>query len=171
MKRPANITEFFQEAPSWLSAALKAISRWRGIDWTRAPDYDTDDDLGDDGRKPAPTFASAEVFGSRLADTGEHLVMLDIDINAAFIPSSTPGHGHLVFDATASWDDYKAFLKAAANVGIIEEGYYKFAEARGETFLRAPWVRKGNERADAADANARWLLDDEFVQPAQEVVF
>lgn len=162
MKRPANITEFYQTAPSWLKHAYEAMSRWHKVDW--ATDYaenrDEEDDIAADNRVPANSMAQTEVFGSKYDDV--HIVQLDLDIQAALIPSSTEGNFHLVLNHHLEWDDYKRFLKVCAEVGIINQGYYTFAVARGETYLRAPWVTKGEERKNVADANARWLLDPEF---------
>lgn len=73
---------------------------------------------------------------------GRHRVLLDLDVPAWLIDSSTPGHSHLYVDVGCSWPDYLQFLKAAERIGLIEPGYLAASEARGYTSLRLPWVRK-----------------------------
>lgn len=74
---------------------------------------------------------------------GLHSPVLDIDIPAHLVPSSTPGHSHLYFDHLMTWRQYKRFLKALAKVGILENGYVKASIRRGHTAVRVPWLKKG----------------------------
>ena len=74
-----------------------------------------------------------------------HRPVLDIDIPARLIPSSTPGHHHLYLDVDMPWDKYEALLKALADAGVIEQGYLLAALDRGATFVRLPWVGKKEE--------------------------
>lgn len=75
-----------------------------------------------------------------------HIVALDIDRQAWLIPSSTSGHSHLYVNLACSWEDYLNFLEAAAKIGLIEHGYYEASKAKGATYLRPPWVKKGHEQ-------------------------
>lgn len=71
-----------------------------------------------------------------------HRPVLDIDIPARLLPSSTPGHHHLYLDIDVPWDKYEALLKALADARVIEEGYVLAALERKATFVRLPWVKK-----------------------------
>lgn len=76
-----------------------------------------------------------------------HYLMLDIDAPAALIPSSTAGHYHLYIGITMSWTrQLLPLLKALRDAKIIEEGFYYASEKRRATFLRLPWIKKGEER-------------------------
>ena len=77
-----------------------------------------------------------------LTEDGKHLPVLDIDVPHKLVPSSTAGHAHLYVDVECDWDDYVAFLEAAAKIGLIEEGYYKASKHRGFTAVRKPGLKK-----------------------------
>lgn len=81
---------------------------------------------------------------------GQHHLLLDIDLPAALVESSTPGHFHLYVELNdgfgIAWEPYKAFLEAAAAIGLIEPGYAEVSIKRGHTDLRLPWVDKSSAR-------------------------
>lgn len=79
-------------------------------------------------------------------DGSRHDVVLDIDVPAMLIPSTTEGHSHLIVrlpNGGAKIDDYQQFLWSAAKIGLIEEGYAKVSCKRDRTDVRLPWIRKG----------------------------
>lgn len=87
----------------------------------------------------------ANAVSSELAGDGRgtHTVMVDIDLPAQLIRSSTEGHYHLYVDIPpVSWEKYEAWLKASVEIGLIEEGYQRASSERKATFLRVPWVKK-----------------------------
>lgn len=84
----------------------------------------------------------AEVISSELLGTDLHAPVLDIDIPAALVPSSTEGHFHLYIDQPMTWRKYKRLLKAMAAAGLLEKGYVKASIRRKHTALRVPWVKK-----------------------------
>lgn len=97
----------------------------------------------DAGREVVSILADANVFSSPRTDApGHHAVLLDLDVPAWLIESSTPGHSHLYADVRCTWDDYLTFLKAAAAIGLIEPGYAQVVEQRGYSSVRLPWVKK-----------------------------
>lgn len=100
------------------------------------------DDPNQDARVETANSASANVVSSVLKGTELHRPVLDIDIPAALIPSSTPGHSHLYIDRLLSWPQYEKLLAALADAGIIERGYYDTAVKRKATFVRLPWIKK-----------------------------
>lgn len=90
-----------------------------------------------------PDISKANVITSLVADkVTTQKVLLDIDMPAKLIPSSTPGHWHLYIDHTMETAAYLKLLIALAEAGIIEDGFLKGAQARGYTDLRLPWVKK-----------------------------
>jgi hypothetical protein len=58
------------------------------------------------------------------------------------IPSSTPGHFHLVIERAMTWRSYKRLLKAMTRAGLLEKGFTTMAIRRGYTSVRVPWVKK-----------------------------
>lgn len=99
---------------------------------------------------PADHAIDAHVVSSRIRGTSRHTVMLDLDVPAALIPSSTPGHGHLYIDVPMPWWKYRVLLKVLAWVGVIEPGYYGASVMRKATYLRCPWVKKDTRRERAS---------------------
>jgi hypothetical protein len=76
--------------------------------------------------------------------------VLDLDLPAQLIPSSTPGHFHLYLDVELSHSTYMDLLTALAAAGIIERGYADASRERGYTAVRLPWVRKDDLTVDPA---------------------
>ena len=81
----------------------------------------------------------------------KHRVVLDLDMPAAVISSSTPGHGHLYIDHELSWDEYVRLMDVMAEVGLLERGYVAASKRRGFTTVRLPWVRKGETTVTVED--------------------
>lgn len=99
------------------------------------PDGDTSNLHLPDAGHPANCWSS-------LCTDGLHRPALDIDIPFEVIPSSTPGHGHLFFDAPMIWEHYEQLLDVLAVVGILEPGYVGSSKARRQTILRLPHIQK-----------------------------
>jgi hypothetical protein len=97
-----------------------------------------------DKRELTMDIASADIITSALSsDPSYHTVMLDIDIPAKLVPSTTPGHSHLYIDTRLKWGQYEKLLIALADAKIIEQGYLGVSRKNMMTSLRLPWVRKG----------------------------
>ena len=79
---------------------------------------------------------------------GLHKVVLDIDLPAVLVPSSTPGHHHLYIDHELPWPKYEALLWALEAAGLIENGYAGASSARGHTAARLTWVKKAKPTSD-----------------------
>lgn len=90
------------------------------------------------------TSYSGQYVDDGLADLlGEHpevlhRPVLDLDLNAALIPSATPGHFHLYIDKLIPWEDYSNLLIALEKCGIIEAGYMQASLDRGYSSARLP---------------------------------
>lgn len=98
-------------------------------------DYDAERELTD-------SLAEANLLTSKVAGTEMHKPVLDIDLPAKLLPSSTPGHFHLLIDQEVSWEAYLHLLDALVVAGLIEPGYANASRERGYTAIRLPWVRK-----------------------------
>lgn len=93
---------------------------------------------------PVNDLRVANVTSSKVAGKpGMHRPLLDIDLPAKLIPSSTSGHFHLYLDREMPWDDYAFLLCALAEVQVIQPGYRDAALTRKATYLRLPWIKKG----------------------------
>lgn len=77
-----------------------------------------------------------------------HKVVLDIDLPAKLIESSTPGHYHLFIDHEIPEHKYMALLDIMAECGLIERGYVYASKERGYTAVRLPWVKKERKEID-----------------------
>jgi hypothetical protein len=69
---------------------------------------------------------------------GLHLPVIDLDLPVQLVPSATPGNFHLYIDKPISWAHYKAILRALAEAGIVQWGYYDATLERGYGSLRHP---------------------------------
>jgi len=81
-----------------------------------------------------------------------HKVLIDVDLPAQLLPSSTPGHFHLYIDKPINWVDYVDLLRALERCGIVEPGYVSASIDRGFTSLRLPWIKK----SDPSPALRKW---------------
>jgi hypothetical protein len=99
-----------------------------------------------DDRKPASVADGANVVTSKRENNGKHAILLDLDIPAFLVPSSTPGHSHLYIDANIPEDDYLQLVTLLSRVGVIEHGYAKAALHHKATTLRLPWAKKESSR-------------------------
>lgn len=84
----------------------------------------------------------ANVITSEIVGSSLHAPVIDLDVPALLVPSTTLGHSHLYIDVPMRWDRYVRLLDALAHAGIIEEGYARASIARGFTAVRPPWVKK-----------------------------
>lgn len=108
------------------------------------PDYSADEPE----RVETTDLAEAQAVSSEIRESanplevGMHYVLLDLDVPAQLVPSSTPGHSHLYIEKPVHWYQLDEILTALANAGVIEPGYAEVSIKRRATFLRLPWVKK-----------------------------
>lgn len=110
-------------------------------------DFGTDSQAKDERGRTDSDIEHADVINSLVAmppgfPIRYHKVLLDIDISAKLIPSSTEGHSHLYIDQMIEEETYFKLLDLLADCGIIQSGYAGASKARGHTSLRLPWVKK-----------------------------
>lgn len=153
-------TDWLAQAPEGLANLIKRLTWHHKVRW-EAPDYIEAGEWGDngDGREVTTDPEKVEAFSSKtgaLFCTPMHALVLDIDVPAWLVPSSTPGHSHLYVDLSVTEDDLWDFLDKAAAIGLVEVGYVSACKSRGMTSVRAPWIVKGQEPSrtvpNAADA-------------------
>lgn len=104
-------------------------------------DYSGSDNIQNADLDTANVLSSQVVNGKNI-----HRPVLDIDLPVTVLPSSTPGHCHLLIDTFMTWDAYAAILQALAKAGVIEVGYRRESMLRGFTAIRLPWIKKETER-------------------------
>ena len=135
--------------PHLVQTCIRFHELWTDVDWRRGHSDDQTGEFVDDSRQITKALEQAEAISSRtMHSTGQvwHRPMIDLDMEAAIVPSSTAGHCHLYINKELSWDDYEKLLTVMAEVGLVELGYVAASRKRQCTFLRLPWIRKGHER-------------------------
>lgn len=98
----------------------------------------------DTGRMSLPRYRHVDGALSRFEVEPLHRPVLDLDMPCTLLPSSTPGHHHLLIDSPMPWSTYLDLLRALVAAGLVESGYVGAAEERGHTGVRVPWFRKGD---------------------------
>ena len=96
--------------------------------------------IGDE--EQVPNITDANLVGSKVQGKETHLPVLDIDVPAMLVPSSTPGHHHLYVNIEIPWEKYERLLDMLVEVGWIEPNYAEVCKLREATFVRTPWTRK-----------------------------
>lgn len=111
-------------------------------------DEDSSVTYSQEQRQPATSISEANIATSIREDIGDpsakpvHALLIDLDVPAWLVPSSTPGHSHLYVDVAIQEDAYFRLLRELANCGVIQNGYAGSSIHRGGTALRLPWVKK-----------------------------
>lgn len=91
-------------------------------------------------------ITKGNVIISMIADkVTHHKLLIDLDLPAKLVPSTTEGHFHLYVDHEIEKDAYFNLLNALVGAGLVEPGYVRASEARGYTALRLPWIKKEEE--------------------------
>jgi len=121
---------------------VKELSYWehdtyKVLRWTSgSEDGETSEDV------KVAEVGEADIIASQITGSPKHTIMIDLDVPARLVPSSTPGHTHLYIDTPTSWDAFCVLLDALVIAGVLEEGYANASKARGYTALRLPWIKK-----------------------------
>jgi hypothetical protein len=94
-------------------------------------------------REDHTALAESNSVGSKvILSSNMHKPVLDLDMDAMLLPSTTPKHHHLYINAEMTWHEYSLLLNVLGHVGILQAGYVRASHARGESFVRLPWIRK-----------------------------
>jgi hypothetical protein len=120
---------------------ISTSSLYKIVKWAQSSD-----DPDQDGRTLVAGVEDADVVASSYNahgfNTSMHRPVLDIDLDAVLVPSSTPGHHHLYIDKLMSWETYTELLQALAKAGIVQQGFVDVSLKRGASMVRLPWVKK-----------------------------
>jgi hypothetical protein len=93
---------------------------------------------------PCEDVNEADIIASSIKGSPwKHTIMLDLDVPATLVPSTTEGHSHLYIDVELDYEAYAHLLRALRDAGVIQPGFARQLKARGFTALRLPWKRKG----------------------------
>lgn len=92
--------------------------------------------------KVVPLSEANIICSDHPTEDDTHRVVIDLDVPAYLLPSSTPGHSHLYIDVPISTDLLESLLITLADCGIVERGYADASIDRGYSAVRLPWVRK-----------------------------
>jgi hypothetical protein len=124
-------------ASDWYRIA-KNLLRFK---WSDETNYDADRVLPTAMWLHGADLISSEVRTEFGADI-YHKVLIDLDVPAMLVPSSTEGHSHLYIDVQAPWPKIEALLQALVDIGAVEQGYMNASVERKGTRLRVPWLNK-----------------------------
>lgn len=98
-----------------------------------------------------------------IAHDGFHYPVLNIDCPVTVVPSTIPGHSHVLIDHPVSRNQYFEMLQSLANVGIVNGNWLHEAQQLGASWVRLPWVHHG----DRVDPNAFLpFFDEDDMAPA-----
>jgi len=128
---------------------------------TNLDDYDVQSGRFDTGDKEDAQVITSLVrkdIGSRT-----HKVVIDLDLPAQPIPSSTEGHFHLYIDHEMEEDVYMELLTALGKAGLVEPGYVRASHERKLTAVRLPWIHKPTppeDEDDPEDDDVELLMDE-----------
>jgi hypothetical protein len=128
-------------------AVFDSLSRFKHLLYKVTKWTTNSGDGWSDTRELVSDLDEANIITSQLADKpGYHTVMLDLDVPAKLVPSSTDGNSHLYIDVEVDWHSYVRLLHALAECGIIERGYLNVSVKNHLTSLRLPWVKREDPR-------------------------
>jgi len=100
-----------------------------------------------DAVKPDNCPHTADVYSSQdVGNPAMHRAVLDIDVPAYLVPSSTDGHSHLLIDHQMTWEMYCKVMDVLAEAGILEQGYVAASKRNGASMVRLPWRQKNKAR-------------------------
>jgi hypothetical protein len=141
-REPIVIPDDAPELPIWL--AQNQLSYIDGLD---EQEY-----VSDNHHEPAENFETANLISSKIKGTKKHKVILDLDFDAALIPSSTPGHSHLYLDIDLTEDQMEKLVGVLHEVGIIAQGNVNQWDRFKALFLRLPWIKKSEGATEDDDS-------------------
>jgi hypothetical protein len=113
-------------------------------------DLDKQEYVSENVHKTVDSPDAANLISSKMKGSSKHKVILDLDFEAALLPSSTPGHHHLYLNKELTHDQMEQLLFTLHDVGIIAGGNMNQWMKFKAQFLRLPWIRK-SENATKLD--------------------
>ena len=141
-----------------LLGLLGALRLFKVTKW----DEDSSVTYSKEEREPALSIVEANVSTSIREDRDGHALLIDLDVPAYLVPSSTPGHSHLYVDVAIPQATYFRLLDLLAEAGVIQYGYANSSKHRGGTALRLPWIKKEAVEESAPTAPNFTTVEDPF---------
>lgn len=111
----------------WYAPGVK--SAWYGSLWSALWHYRKAKD------RTLSTPEEANLISS-LTTAGTHRPILDLDFPHRYVPSSTPGHGHLYLDIDLPRWRWTILMLGLRIGGVIEYGFMVWSIRRGANFVR-----------------------------------
>jgi hypothetical protein len=71
-----------------------------------------------------------------------HTPIIDLDMDATLVPSSTPGHHHLYIDKKLTYEQYRRLIEVMYEVALVEYGILCQIQSDKRTIARLPGVKK-----------------------------
>lgn len=141
-------TENWKELPEWMHAHAFYYK-----------DLATDDPMVDCAPNKA-NLVSSWTYSD--GDTKYHTPVLDLDIDARLIPSTTPGHHHLIINKVMPQEDYDKLIRVMVEVGILQKGILELQwEKEGITAIRLPGVKKAaGEKSSGGSIAKPYIFTD-----------
>lgn len=126
---------------------------------TLGEDFRLDDGRIELGNQPRD-LDEANLIGSRMQGSADHLPIIDLDVDHEYVPSSTEGHGHLYIrpEHPVPWIKYERVLRAMADAGMIGWAEYVRAVDREGTFVRKPGKARLGARHERMPATQFFLV-------------
>lgn len=140
----------FESSP--VMGLIRRLTTFR-VDWSKVSkrndatedvQYEVGIDRGEADLEHSNVVSSLRKKGLFDPNERKHALLIDLDVPAHLVPSTTGGHSHLYVDVAIPHHRYMALLSALADAGVIEQGYASVSIERGHSDLRLPWVEKGD---------------------------
>jgi hypothetical protein len=111
---------------------------------------------------------------SSMVQPGFHRPVLDLDIPHMYVPSSTPGHGHLYLNGVFLNDSqHFAFISSLVHFNVLGEGSLAQVKAQNMSLVRAMHIRKGSE-LEHPIPDVKGIMSptqDDLIEPAADEGF
>lgn len=121
---------------------------------------DSDEPQWEEPERVKASHENATLVSSSLGLPGMrvHMPVLDLDVPAFLVPSSTPGHNHLYINHAVPEARYFDLLDVMGELGILQPNYVRHSVNRDATMVRYPGVTKDNEAQYIRDTRPpkRW---------------
>ena len=130
------------EWPKWLkhnflyNTDISADDSEDPTSWTNLNELDRVENLDE------ANIVTSKWYESRVGNVSMHKLFLDLDIEHLYVPSSTPGHGHLMINVDLDEKDLKELVALLVKLNVLSPGSLGQLVTRGANSLRLPWIKK-----------------------------
>ena len=114
-------------------------------------------ETGGETHKVAPNYANlvtSKVY--EIDGVDFHTPILDLDLDAKLLPSTTHGHYHLYIDKVMPEEDYRKLIDVLVEVGILQKGIKEYQmDEEGFTAARLPGIKKQKNDISSGKASGK----------------